>query len=72
MRRLSALRQRTRSVDYASDTELTLPRGAMMGRSRTPIGTGEDEVKEGLAQWNVLSVLLHDSSTLSHDYNYSL
>ncbi|XP_042866805.1 rho GTPase-activating protein 100F-like isoform X6 [Penaeus japonicus] len=34
MRRLSALRQRTRSVDYASDTEVTLPRSSLLARAR--------------------------------------
>lgn len=34
MRRLSALRQRTRSVDYASDTEVTLPRSSLLARTR--------------------------------------
>lgn len=35
MRRLSALRQRTRSVDYASDTEVTLPpRASLLSRAR--------------------------------------
>ncbi|CAL4064152.1 unnamed protein product [Meganyctiphanes norvegica] len=41
MRRLSALRQRTRSVDYASDTEVTLPRSSLLARSRgTHLGGG--------------------------------
>ena len=34
MRQLSALRQRTRSVDYASDTEVTLPRSSLLARTR--------------------------------------
>ncbi|XP_076053932.1 rho GTPase activating protein at 100F isoform X3 [Oratosquilla oratoria] len=45
MRRLSALRQRTRSVDYASDTEVTLPRSSLLARTRgashhPPAGAG--------------------------------
>ncbi|KAK8400097.1 hypothetical protein O3P69_003057 [Scylla paramamosain] len=40
MRRLSALRQRTRSVDYASDTEVTLPRSSLLARARGAQGVG--------------------------------
>ncbi|XP_069193367.1 rho GTPase-activating protein 100F isoform X5 [Procambarus clarkii] len=40
MRRLSALRQRTRSVDYASDTEVTLPRSSLLARARGAHHTG--------------------------------